>query len=508
MKVFSGSHSGVTAAVQAEVMKREAALESELREMEQTLNRDERKARLAERLSRRKAGNTDANDEDMQVRVLEATANRARHLEVAQVMRTDFQQRASMEVAQARKRSVMQKRLMNRLVMRDVAASSTDSSSDANDGSDYSVGTSSTGSSAVSFVFSDDAASKSKSESEADWESDAATETEELAADETVAKGEGTALSTADASANSSKASRNKSKTARKTVRKSARKTTRKTARKTTMKTARKTKAKSIRKSTKLTKAGVSGKTSKCSIRKVASSTVQRRISVAGDVPIKPLTLTPAIVVTTAACGDSTTKQQKLQIKAEPMFVSARVLSPDTNAYKKEDMALVSSSSNVGVTTIKKKSARSLKLTSVAKSGELKFTGMRMVTGKKSKTGANSPPPYRSDTITLRDVLSEDRLVRQLDAVSLVSDVAAPVHDEEANISTFPPTLRGGRSVIRRPSSITELRRLTPSALSTSEVTSAVGKRATPSVRSQRIVSTWMSSSDSGTASADSDLEM
>jgi hypothetical protein len=129
--VLSGSDFGVTTAVQAEVMKREAALESELREVEQTLDRDERKARLAERLARRKAGNADANDGDMQVRVLEATAKRARHLEVAKVMRTDFQQRASMEVAQARKRSVMQKRLMNRLVMRDVAASGTDSSSDA-----------------------------------------------------------------------------------------------------------------------------------------------------------------------------------------------------------------------------------------------------------------------------------------------------------------------------------------------------------------------------------------
>jgi hypothetical protein len=79
------------------------------------------------------------------------------------------------------------------------------------------------------------------------------------------------------------------------------------------------------------------------------------------------------------------------------------------------------------------------------------------------------------------------------------------VYNEKANISTFPPVIRGGRSVIRRPSSIMELRWLTLSALSTSEVTPAVGKSKTSNVRPQRMESTLMSSSDSGTASSDSD---
>jgi hypothetical protein len=124
---------------------------------------------------------------------------------------------------------------------------------------------------------SDDLASKTESELDADFESDAATEAEELAAAETVAIMEGTAVLGADNDADSIKASRKKSKTSKKRAGKSS----------------RKTKAKSIRKSEKLTKAGVSGKTSKGSvIRTVASSTLQRRISIAGDISNEPKDVT------------------------------------------------------------------------------------------------------------------------------------------------------------------------------------------------------------------------
>ena len=520
--MLSGSHTGVTAAVQAELMKREAALESELLEMEQTLDRDVKIARLADRLARRNAGNVDADGGDIQASVLEATANRARHLQVARVMRTDFQQRSSMEVAQARKRSVIQKRLKNRLVMRDVAASSTGSSSDVNDDSDWSVGASSTGSSSVSFVFSDDAALESEYESEAECEFDAASEVEERTADVSGANGKGTAVPPPDADTKSRKTSRKKSKTAKVSVRKSE----------------RKTKTKGIRKSTKLAKAGVSGKISKGStLRKVASSIAQRRISVAGDIFNEAATFIPAIVsatggpgnhndtggadgapmhgygflhpihvlentttlvvarrvsTPTTSClsdrfecgvGDRTT-MQKSRTKAVPGLLSERVLSPVAYAdsFKNEGAAFVSSSSTIVTTTIKKKSVRSLKLTSARKSGGSNISGIR--------------------TCTSREVLSPDGLVRQPDVMSLVPDVAAPVYSRQAGISTtFRPV--HGPSVIRRHSSITD--HLAPRAVSTSEVAVPVGKRTPSNVRPQHIVSTWISSCDSGTSSSDSD---
>jgi hypothetical protein len=241
-----------------DVLKREAALESELQKMKHTLERDEQKARLAERLARRKGCSVDGEGDDIQARVQAAAVNREKHLEVAKVMRTDFQERTILEVNQARKRSVMHKRLKNRLVVRVFAASSDSSSSVGDDGSE-SFAASSTGSD--SFIDSDEASSE-----ESEPESGVEVEAEELAVAETVDNSAGTDVVTAGVQEGCGKK-----------VRK------RKTGRRTTKKTSSKTKEKSVRKSNTSAspsqKAGVKSKSSKVSaLRIMASNTMQRQM--------------------------------------------------------------------------------------------------------------------------------------------------------------------------------------------------------------------------------------
>jgi hypothetical protein len=333
-----------------------------------------------------------------------------------------------MEVAQARKRSIMQKHLKNRLIVRDFAASSTSSSysssdiSSISDGSDDSD-TINTSDGSGSFIFTDDNMASSE-------DSEAEAEAEELAAPDAI----GDTDDGGKSGGKSRKFARSKSRG----------------------KTETRAKAKSARKSTKVRMPPMD----KCGSKKgmVGSSIKQRQVAAPSEVKntFKPATLKPAVIA--AASVFLNKKKKKKNMPAVSTSSSSlknvsgnRVSCVTDNAMNCALDVSDNHHDDVSAPLSPQDTGSSLNPVVVAAAGVFLNKSKRKKTKRKKNT-----------TIKMKTIRSSKKSKASVSSPAATLQSTATIVDCFDGHEQSVPRCILGPSIHRRPSTIVELHNLAP----------------------------------------------